>query len=121
MPFWQIPLMIQLCGRVSIQKKSAEIIKGKNLRIDRVKADGKAILTADRDDFGNDGSILNRGTELDQYANVKGTTVHMISSGSIGTKDKPIHFRQTDENCNKASYIKQKQTEEIGSVLCYEM
>ena len=70
--------------------------KGKNLRIDRVKADGKAILTADRDDFGNGGSILNRGTELDQYANVKGTTVHMISSGSIGTKDKPIHFRQTD-------------------------
>ena len=70
--------------------------KGKDLRVDRIKADGKAIITTDKDSQGNTGSILNDATELDKYANVKGTSVHMISSGSIGTKAKPIHFRQTD-------------------------
>jgi len=70
--------------------------KGKDLRVDRIKADGKVILTTDKDSKGNTGSILNAATELKDYANVKGTTVHMISSGSIGTKAAPIHFRQTD-------------------------
>ena len=74
--------------------------KGHNLKVDRIKADGKVFLLTDKyvDAQGveHTGSILNRGTELEQYANVKGTTVDMISSGSIGTANKAVHFRQTD-------------------------
>ena len=74
--------------------------KGHNLKVDRIKADGKVFLLTDQyvdaDGVVHTGSILNRGTELDKYANVKGTTVDMISSGSIGTADRSLHFRQTD-------------------------
>ncbi len=84
-------------------KKASDIniaSKGKDLKVNRIKADGKVFLLTDKytDKNGkvHTGSILNAGTELDKYANVKGTTVNMISSGAIGTKAKPIHFRQTD-------------------------
>lgn len=74
--------------------------KGNDLNVDRIKADGKVILLTDKAKDANGkvktGSILNASTDLDNYANVKGTTVHMISSGAIGTEKKPIHFRQTD-------------------------
>ena len=74
--------------------------KGKDLKVDRIKADGKVLLLTDKavDDEGNvkTGSILNAATELGDYANVKGTTVQLMSSGSIGTEAAPIHFRQTD-------------------------
>ena len=73
--------------------------KGHNLKVDRVKADGKVFLLTDKyvDEKGvvHTGSILNRGTELGKYANVKGTSVNLISSGSIGSADRPLHFRQT--------------------------
>ena len=72
--------------------------KGKDLNVDRIKADGKVILLTDKDAEGNTGSILNAATELDKYANVKGTSVQMISSGSIGTANNALHFRQTDAN-----------------------
>lgn len=76
--------------------------KGHNLKVDRIKADGKVFLLTDKyvDENGveHTGSILNRGTELDKYANVKGTSINMLSSGSIGTADRPLHFRQTDPN-----------------------
>ncbi len=74
--------------------------KGKDLKVDRIKADGKVLLLTDKavDSEGNvkTGSILNAATELGDYANVKGTTVNLMSSGSIGTEADPIHFRQTD-------------------------
>ena len=74
--------------------------KGHDLRVDRIKADGKVLLLTDKytDENGieHTGSILNAGTELDKYANVKGTSISLISSGSIGTAEKPLHFRQTD-------------------------
>ena len=72
--------------------------KGKDLNVDRIKADGKVILLTDKDDAGNTGSILNASTDLGTYANVKGTSIQMISSGSIGTADNALHFRQTDPN-----------------------
>ena len=85
------------------EKKNSVIniaTKGADLNVDRIKADGKAILLTDKavDKNGkvHTGSILNAATELSKYANVKGTTVQMISSGTIGTKEKPLHFRQTD-------------------------
>lgn len=70
--------------------------KGKDMNVDRIKADGKVILLTEKDDAGNTGSILNAGTDLGNYANVKGKSIQMISSGSIGTADKALHFRQTD-------------------------
>ena len=94
-------------GRVkafTTDKKNNSVIniasKGHDLNVDRIKADGKVILLTDKytDENGvvHTGSILNDATELKNYANVKGTTVQMISSGSIGTAKKPLHFRQTD-------------------------
>ena len=94
-------------GRVkafTTDKKNNSVIniatKGHDLNVDRIKADGKAILLTDKytDENGevHTGSILNDATELKHYANVKGTSVHMLSSGSIGTDKKPLHFRQTD-------------------------
>ena len=74
--------------------------KGKDLKVDRIKADGKVILltdkTVDENGVEHTGSILNAATELDKYANVKGTTVQMLSSGSVGADNKALHFRQTD-------------------------
>lgn len=70
--------------------------KGKDMNVDRIKADGKVILLTEKDEAGNTGSILNAGTDLGNYANVKGKSIQMISSGSIGTADKALHFRQTD-------------------------
>ena len=74
--------------------------KGHDLKVDRIKADGKVFLLTDKyvDEAGvvHTGSILNRGTELDNYANVKGTSINLISSGSIGTFDRPLHYRQTN-------------------------
>lgn len=70
--------------------------KGKDMNVDRIKADGKVILLTEKDGAGNTGSILNAGTDLGNYANVKGKSIQMISSGSIGTADKALHFRQTD-------------------------
>ena len=85
------------------EKKNSAIniaSKGKDLRVDRIKADGKVLLLTDKavDSEGNvkTGSILNAATELGDYANVKGTTVQLMSSGSIGTGAAPLHFRQTD-------------------------
>ena len=85
-------------------EKNASVIniasKGKDLKVDRIKADGKVILLTDKtvDENGvvRTGSILNAATELGDYANVKGTTVHMISSGSVGADNNALHFRQTD-------------------------
>ncbi len=85
-------------------KKNNSVIniatKGHDLKVDRIKADGKVILLTDKytDENGEEhtGSILNSASELKKYANVKGTSIHMISSGSIGTNSKPLHFRQTD-------------------------
>lgn len=62
-----------------------------DMNVDRIKADGTAMLLT-----GEGHSILNAATNLTDYANVKGTTVQMISGGSIGTADNAIHFRQTD-------------------------
>ena len=94
-------------GRVkafTTDKKNNSVIniatKGHDLNVDRIKADGKVILLTDKysDQNGEEhtGSILNDATELKNYANVKGTSIQMISSGSIGTNNKPLHFRQTD-------------------------
>lgn len=62
-----------------------------DMNVDRIKANGKVMLLT-----GKDHSILNASTNLEDYANVNGTTVQMISGGSIGTADKALHFRQTD-------------------------
>ena len=76
--------------------------KGKDLNVDRIKADGKVILLTDKytDENGvvHTGSILNAATELEDYANVKGTSIQIMSSGSVGTADNALHIRQTDVN-----------------------
>ena len=77
--------------------------KGKDMNVNRIKADGKVILLTDKDAQGHTGSILNDATQLNKFANVKGTSLHMISSGTIGTNAKPLHFRQT--NANEASNV----------------
>lgn len=70
--------------------------KGVDMNVDHVRADGKVMLLTDKDATGKAGSILNASTNLKKYANVKGSTVQLISGGSVGTADKALHFRQED-------------------------
>jgi len=70
--------------------------KGVDMNVDHVRADGKVMLLTEKDATGKAGSILNASTKLNKYANVKGTTVQLLSGGSIGTADKALHFRQED-------------------------
>ena len=70
--------------------------QGKDMHVDRVKADGTAMLVTAIDENGATGSILNDSSNLTDYANVKGTNVQLISSGTVGTANKALHFRQTD-------------------------
>ena len=72
--------------------------QGKDIHVDRVKADGTAMLVTVKDMNGRTGSILNNSTNLTNYANVKGRNVQLISSGTIGTDAQSLHFRQTDPN-----------------------
>ena len=60
-----------------------------NMNVDRIKADGTLRLNTN-------GSILNASTDLENYANVKGTTVQLFAKEYIGTSDNALHFRQTD-------------------------
>ena len=71
--------------------------QGKDMHVDRVKADGTAMLVTAVGENGETGSILNDSSNLSSYANVKGKNIQLISSGSIGTEGKALHFRQTDD------------------------
>lgn len=71
--------------------------QGKDMHVDRVKADGTAMLVTAVDQEGNTGSILNDSSNLSSYANVKGKNIQLISSGTIGTEENALHFRQTDD------------------------
>ena len=73
-----------------IETKSNDITReNANMNVDRIKADGTLRLNTN-------GSILNASTDLENYANVKGTTVQLFAKEYIGTPDNALHFRQTD-------------------------
>ncbi len=70
--------------------------KGVDMNVDHIRADGKVMLLTDKDATGKAGSILNASTNIKKYANVKGSTIQLISGGSIGTANNALHFRQED-------------------------
>lgn len=74
--------------------------RGKDLKVDHIKADGKVILTADFDKDGNSASILNASTD-NTKANVEGKGISLIASNSIGSSDKKLTFNQTEGKFNK--------------------
>ena len=89
-------------------------IAGKNsdLNIDRVKADGKVILTtADFDENNKGYSILNASTDPSK-ANIEGKGIALIASDKIGEADNKLTFNQTAGKFNMEGYDLDKLTYE---------
>ena len=71
-----------------------------DMNIDTIKADGRVILTVD-DDYGEDNNgtrynMVNARPDDNSKTNVEGWGISLIANGSIGAKDNPITFIQTE-------------------------
>ena len=70
--------------------------KDSNMNVDSIIADGQVALLADSSTKGQTPySILNASSDSSK-ANVQGTGVSLIASGSIGAKNNKLTFNQTD-------------------------
>lgn len=92
-----------------------------DMNIDKIKADGKVILTVDDLDHITTGkasgtryNMINASTQ-ENGTNIIGKGISLISNGSIGTKDNMVTFIQTDADnhkmdglANKNIYLKRK-------------
>ena len=70
----------------------------KDMKVNKIKADGRVILLADSSVKGSKAFDIINASSNSAVPNVEGAGISMIASGNIGSKDNALTFRQTQGN-----------------------